>query len=276
MLQDIAPKVFDNQYDPHRQPQPGDVAIIATNGQIRLKDDQTLPLLQEARDRWSLATNQVVYLFSIDQTGFYWLDAELPATVGYQDVASRTFTHYQPAWQGYAVATAVHLVQWYQTNRYCGRCGHALHRATTERALVCPDCGLTLYPRISPAIMVGVVDHDRLLLTKFIASNSYQHHTLISGYAEIGETLEAAVHREVREEVGLAVHNLRYYGSQPWGLSGSLLAGFFADLDQAAPIALEADELSQATWFDRADLPKEDTTVSLAWQMIEDFRHRRV
>ncbi|MGG9985260.1 NAD(+) diphosphatase [Lactiplantibacillus plantarum] len=145
---------------------------------------------------------------------------------------------------------------------------------TVERALVCKNCNKKIYPEISPAIIVAVTNGDKLLLTKFLSG--YEKYALLSGYVEIGETLEDTIKREVFEEVDLSVHNIRYYGSQPWAFSHSLLVGFVAELNEDLTINLETDELSKAQWFSRDTLPHDDMPVSLTWNMIEAFRNNEI
>ena len=106
--------------------------------------------------------------------------------------------------------TAGQLARWYHDNRYCGTCAHKTIPSKTERALFCPNCGRTIYPRILPAVIIGVTDGDRILMTKY-AGRSIPFYALVAGFNEIGETLEETVAREVMEEVGLKVRNIRYY-----------------------------------------------------------------
>jgi NAD+ diphosphatase len=136
--------------------------------------------------------------------------------------------------------------------------------------LRCPDCGNMIFPKISPAVIVGVTDGDRLLMSKY-AGRDYTHYALIAGYTEIGETLEQTVQREVMEEVGLKVKNIRYYASQPWSFSGALLAGFFCDVDGDTHITLDENELSVAEWFRREDIP-DNATISLTGTMMKAFK----
>ena len=134
----------------------------------------------------------------------------------------------------------------------------------------CPACGNMIFPRISPAVIVGVTDGDRLLMTQY-AGRGYRHYALIAGFTEIGETLEQTVHREVMEEVGLKVKNLRYYKSQPWGVDGNVLMGFYCDLDGGDTIHLDETELSVGEWHHRNTLPIEDDGISLTREMIRTF-----
>ena len=169
-----------------------------------------------------------------------------------------------------AAFTALHLFRWYDDHRFCGRCGSALRHAPKERALLCPACNHVCYPVIAPCVIVAVTSGDRLLLTRCAGSRS-KHFALVAGFTEIGETSEQAAAREVMEETGLRIRHLRYAGSQPWGLSGSLVTGFFAELDGPDEIRLDASELSEARWVRRADIPPCPDAASLTMTMIARF-----
>ena len=170
----------------------------------------------------------------------------------------------------FAAWTAWHLYVWYRNNRFCGCCGSKTVHDGAERMLRCENCGNLIYPKISPAIIVGVTDGDRLLMSKY-AGREYTNYALIAGYTEIGETLEQTVQREVMEEVGLKVKNIRYYKSQPWGIDGNILMGFFCDLDGEDTIHLDERELALAQWHCRGALPTKDDHVSLTREMIRIF-----
>ncbi|WP_125765113.1 NAD(+) diphosphatase [Levilactobacillus mulengensis] len=274
MFQDISPKVFDNHYEQRRAPRDSDYVVIYDNRQIILGPEQRLPNYREAVRQWQLSPAQMTYLFSVDETGFYLVGQRVATTAAYQYQSVASFQKVEPAWLGFAGATAAHLAWWYETNRFCGRCGHAMRPDEQQRALTCGHCGYQVFPRISPVVVVGVTKGDQILLTQYAAG--YKPYTLISGFAEIGETLEDAVRREVQEEVGLHVHNLRYFGSQPWAFSESLLVGFFAELDEDVTIDLERDELAQAKWFDRDKMPTDGAKFILAYEMRKAFRDGRV
>ena len=137
--------------------------------------------------------------------------------------------------------------------------------------LHCPECGNTVYPGIAPVVMVAVTDGDRLLLTKY-ADRFLPQWVLISGFVEAGETLEEAAEREVYEETGIRIRDLQYFGSQPWGFSGSVIAGYTARLDGPDGIRLDRKELAAAEWHLRSRLPDELTDISIAHEMIESLR----
>ena len=174
----------------------------------------------------------------------------------------------------YAIMTGWHLFVWHRGNRFCGRCGTPTVHDTAERMLRCPICGNMIFPKISPAVIVGITDGDNLLLSKY-AGRSYTRYALIAGYTEIGETIEQTVHREVMEEVGLRVKNLRYYKSQPWGVDGNVLLGFFCDVDGDTAVHIDETELSLAEWHPRNALPAHDDGISLTREMIRVFEEGR-
>ena len=127
-----------------------------------------------------------------------------------------------------------------------------------------------IFPKISPAVIVAVTNGDKLLLSTY-AGRAYTRYALLAGYTEIGETIEQTVHREVMEEVGLKVKNLRYYKSQPWGVDGNVLMGFYCDVDGDSTIHIDENELSMADWYDRDALPAKDDGISLTREMIRIF-----
>lgn len=169
------------------------------------------------------------------------------------------------------IVSCWHLWSWYACNRYCGRCGAPVQPDEAERALRCPKCGRVIYPVIAPAVIVAITSQNRILLARN-AHSSFAHYALISGYVEVGETLEQAVRREAQEEVGIRLRDLRYLGDQPWGISGSHMFAFRATADDRQPLRVQQSELSDARWFDRAELPERKHAVSIAFELIERFR----
>lgn len=275
MFQDIRPHEFHNQFEP-RRPEADDYILIYKDNQVILLNsgaEMILPQYKQINQICPAAAGQLIYLLSVDDRAFYlsWQEAEETENAAYYGIMS--FRAMQPGWLAFPGATAFHLARWYDANRYCGKCGASMQHKGVERALKCPQCGLEVYPRISPVVMVGIRDGEKLLLIKYAHSHAaYRRHALIAGFMEIGETLEDTVRREVMEEVGLQVKNIRYYKSQPWAFSETLLVGFFADLDGSSEVILDETELSEAEWIRRDDLKMEDSTLSLTWDMIEAFR----
>ena len=271
VFQDIEPHEFRNEYTP-RNPSATDFVIFFKNNAVlteTLDSIVSLPRFREAAERFPVAA-ELTYLFSLDGTAFYltFYEAAETETLKYENLFA--FRELKPGWLAFAAATACHLALWYDTHRFCGRCAVPTAHKPDERAVVCPVCGNTEYPKIAPVVIVGITDGDKLLLTKYAAG--YSRYALVAGFVEIGETLEGAVRREVLEEVGLKVKNIRYFKSQPWAFSGSLLSGFFAQLDGSGEVTVDTKELAEATWFDRNNIPHGGNTMSLTWTMVEAFR----
>jgi len=214
-------------------------------------------------------------LFTVDGANVYGLDVPSSRKLAQSDdhffEPVATFRQLASQHDSYLLIAAYHLILWYRNHRFCGRCAHSLEPSPIERALHCPECGSILYPIICPAISVAITDGDRLLLARNIHS-SFQHYSLIAGYVEVGESLEATLIREVKEEVGLSVKNIRYVGSQAWGFSQSLMVGYHAELDGSDQVTLQEGELSDARWFRRDEITANPSPLSLSFSMIEMFR----
>lgn len=159
------------------------------------------------------------------------------------------------------------LVQWMQTHRYCGACGTPTQAMPGERARKCPACGQSDYPRISPAMMVLVKRGPEILLARH--RRFAARYSALAGFLEAGESIEDAVHREVREEVGLAVKDLRYFASQSWPFPHSLMIAFTAEW-AGGEIRVDEDEIAEARWFGPGDaLPELPIAQSVARALIE-------
>ena len=215
----------------------------------------------------------MTYLFAIDSQAFFLREAgerEEERKMQWQPAAA--LRNLQPEHLRFAGVTGMQLARWMQNHRFCGHCGAPLVPDDAERAFRCEHCGNIIYPRICPGVIVAVTDGDRLLLTRY-AGRRTGNYALIAGFSEVGETLEETARREVMEEVGLKIKNIRYYASQPWSFSDTLLAGFFAELDGSDKIQLEREELSEGVWLTREEIPVQDNSISLTGTMIELFRN---
>lgn len=162
---------------------------------------------------------------------------------------------------------ATQLLDWQANHRYCGRCGTPTEIMAGEPAMRCPACGLLAYPRLSPAVMVLVRDGEKLLLAR---SPHFKPgvYSALAGFVEPGETLEQCAVREVREEVGVEIVNLRYFSSQPWPFPNSLMIAFFADY-AGGTITPQPGEIEDAGWYLPAELPLLPDPVSIARRLID-------
>lgn len=221
------------------------------------------------------AQSAVHYLFNIDGRGYFLWDGDCPEfdASKFQFCDNRTFRTLEDRCERLGGAVATHIAHWERLNKHCGACGNLMERSKIERAMVCPHCKNTVYPRISPVVIVAVSDGDKLLMAHN-RDNPNPRRFLISGFVEVGESLEQAVAREVKEEVGINVKNIRYFASQPWPFSDSMIAGFTAELDGDPTIHMQEDELSEALWVKREDIPPYETDVSISCCLIENFRKR--
>lgn len=306
MIQDIQPRKYDITYR-NTEARSNDYVLLFDGEKVLMKQPEgrenasefltfeELESLEAARDLKSAA----VYLFSIDDYKYFSVNPDMlyvemedqKELHGAVDIeidlihiqdretfdgkilvwqTQNIFRTLDEKWIGFAGITALQINRWMVSHKYCGKCGKPLKHSNRERAFVCEDCTLTVYPKISPAVIVGIVDGDKLLLTRY-ADRAFKRYGLIAGFGEVGETLEDTVHREVLEEVGLTVKDITYYKSQPWSFSDSLLVGFFARLDGGSTVTLEEEELAEATWFKGEDIPESKEEIALTAEMIRYF-----
>ena len=169
----------------------------------------------------------------------------------------------------YLAGRAAQLVDWHITHAFCGRCGEATQDHDADRAKVCTACGQVFYPRLSPSIIVLVTRGQEMLLARNAAWPKGMFSTL-AGFVEPGESVEQTVHREVREEVGIEVTNLRYLGSQSWPFPNSLMLGFHADY-ASGDLVLDDVEISEAEWFHYSELPNVPPATAISRWLIDDF-----
>ena len=165
--------------------------------------------------------------------------------------------------------TAVQITDWDRTVQFCSRCGTKCGTRTDVRAKECPECGFIVFPRISPAVIVLVERGRQVLLarSKFFAPGLY---SVIAGFVEPGETLEETVFREVKEETGIEVRNIRYFGSQPWPFPNSLMIAFTAEYGRGE-IFLDGEEIEDAGWFEPDRLPTIPAKISISRSLIDAY-----
>ena len=295
MIQDIAPHRYDNTYH-IQKPGAQDYVFCIQKGRILLRETAeehvlTIPRREEIEAAVPELMDRAVYLFSVDEKPYFLVSVpekeaeEILAKL--KEGAEKELEQLCYAWktptdiramepmpQAFAAITAVQLWRWRQSRQFCGRCGAKTEDSKIERALVCPVCGQTEYPKISPAVIVAITNGDKLLMSRYRVNHStYRGYALIAGFVEIGETFEETVRREVMEEVGLKVKNIRYFKSQPWAFTDTEMIGFFAELDGDDKIRLQEDELSEAGWYTREEIPDDARLISVGTEMKMYFKY---
>lgn len=278
LIQDIAPYVYDNHYEPYTPDGDSYMIFVKNSETLALKNNSEISFPEfSVLDPNSKVGVNATFLFSISNRKFFLVEnEELERKLmgnGYRYLTLYELRSCSPKHFGFAAITAVQLANWYRENRLCGCCGKPFEKDLKERMLRCDNCGIQVYPKISPAVIIAVTNGEKLLLSKY-AGREYTHYALLAGFTEIGESIENTVRREVMEEVGLKVKNLRFYKSQPWALSSSLLMGFYCELDGSDEIHIDKTELSTALWVDRKDLPVYEDNLSLTYEMIANFREK--
>ncbi|MBD1929402.1 NAD(+) diphosphatase [Trichocoleus sp. FACHB-90] len=170
----------------------------------------------------------------------------------------------------YALSSrAIQIMQWDRTHQYCGQCATPTTQLPNERAKRCPKCGLVNYPRLSPAVIVLISRREEILLARASRFPAGMY-GLIAGFVEPGESLEETIVREVREEVGIEVKDIRYFGSQPWPFPNSLMIGFTA-IYASGDIVIDPQELEDAAWFSKDNLPLIPPKLSIARKLLDWF-----
>ena len=278
MIQDIEPKKFDNSYK-DKSAEPQDLFLSYEGNTVLIREDKDklwYPSFSDFEKEYPKLIDDATFLFTVDEINYYLVEEKgLDSVQGWTYVSTERFRTEPKYWRSFAGVVGWQLNRWYADHRFCSRCGNPMTRSETERVLYCKSCGFQNYPTISPCVIVAVHDGDRLLLTKY-KGRAYTRHALIAGFAEIGESLEQAVHREVKEEVGLNVKNIQFYKSQPWPFTDTILAGFFAELDGADTITLQEDELSFGEWVSRENIPPDKLKISLTGEMMTVFKNRDI
>ena len=269
-----SPLSFSSVMDPRSDPDP--LTFVFNRGRLLMREDGlALPGQLAAASAGADARNlQPVGMFGERYCQTTWVEGDPPAPAGH-------------AWHGLrslfgtldedllAIAgRASQIAEWARTHRFCGACASAMEKVSGERCFKCVHCGMAAYPRISPAMMVLIRKDDAYLMAMHIASPS-KRFTPLAGFLEAGESIEEAVHREVYEEVGLRVHNLKYFASQSWPFPHSLMIAFTADyLD--GEIRIVANELSEARWFGPDDeWPERVPHISISSVLVDAHRPRR-
>lgn len=274
MIQEIAPKTFDPAFR-RQKPEDRDFLLHYEYNKVMLKkegDRLMIPTVGELLEEAPEIAAKAEYLFSIDDRAYFGMpDMAVPEFGGYVMEGMQIFRKFDPMYQGFAGITGGQIYRFRESRKYCGRCGQRMEYSQTERAMVCLGCKQTEYPKISPAVIVAITNGDKLLMSRY-AHGTYRHFALIAGYVEVGETFEECVRREVMEEVGLKVKNIRYYKSQPWAFSDTVMIGFTAELDGDDTIRLQEEELSEAGWYTQDQVEDYSPCISVGHEMMRAFK----
>lgn len=294
MIQEIGSIAFDNQFKAGMKAEENDFVFvfeaaekgpdrimlggIVNDSPVSAQTDSAGKMVIPRLKDLDIDASMLTYAFSLGGDNFYMAmpGNSVPAPEGFSYESNRVLRKAQPKELAFAAMTACHLNIWYKDNQYCGRCGSRAVHDSKLRMVKCPECGNMIFPKICPAVTVAVIHEDKLLVSRYNGRAQTNAYALIAGFVEIGESAEECVAREVMEEVGLKVKNIRYYGSQPWGFVGNLQIGYIADVDGSAEITLDEEELATAFFISREELEPIENRPALTQEMIEDFRTGRL
>lgn len=164
---------------------------------------------------------------------------------------------------------ARHILLWADNNRFCGHCGNPMGLKSDERCFLCSSCGFTSYPKISPAVIVSVVKDGKLLLARGSRFTS-EFYSVLAGFVEPGESLEECIRREILEEVGIEIKNIKYFGSEPWPFPDSLMVAFTSEY-AGGELSIDPDEIIHAAWYGPDELPAIPGKLSISRALIDHF-----
>jgi len=296
MLHEIDPDKFDITYDSAAMPRPSDWVFCYRKGEVLAEiispgedGEFRLPRVEELPSL-GIEQEDLRFAFRISGTACYLAlpGSREPAPgepFGWLSVSF--LRRAEPVAAAFAAATGYQIFSWYRDTCFCSRCGGKLIHSKKERALQCSSCGYICFPRINPSVIVGVRrcrnGIEQMLVTRYAPSHvsnpnekekrTYANYALVAGYIETGESPEQTVIREVLEEVGLPVKNVRYFSAQPWPFSSALLLGYVCDAPEDSEIRLEENELQEAVWLTREEMPDRSKERSLTSHIMEAFRN---
>ena len=263
--------MLNRELAPLHAPRPSDTVIrVRGNMPLVRSDTSALPTFGDQLP-FASSSDEMLFIGSIGETQLFaskvsesieppdgWCFCSLRSLFG---IVAEDFVA--------AIGTALHMLEWHANSRFCGRCGTETAMKEDERAKLCPECGLLIFPRISPAIIVAVLNHGKILLGRN-KRHTKAMYSLVAGFVEDGESLEQAVRREIREEVSIEVESIQYWGSQPWPFPDSLMIGFTAEY-KSGSIKVDGEELIDAGWFSPDSMPLIPPYGSISRKIIDWF-----
>ncbi|MBU3190415.1 NAD(+) diphosphatase [Clostridium bowmanii] len=248
-----------------------DIYFLFCKDELLVKSVDNKAIIPAIKDLENLELNNTQYFGSINGENCFCgeLSKEciIPSNMYFSKF--KALTHHLPSDMFWIGGRAIQIVNFNNDHKYCGRCGTFAENVPGERAKKCPKCGLVNYPRISPAIIVAVVREGKLLLAHNTQS-ALDLYSVVAGFVEVGETFEDCVAREVREETGINVKNIKYFGNQPWPFPNSLMIGFTAEY-ASGEIQVDGKEISQANWYSPSEIPITPDSISIAKKLINWF-----
>ncbi|WP_202709785.1 NAD(+) diphosphatase [Sporosalibacterium faouarense] len=245
--------------------------IVFNKNQLLFKKSEgrtQFPLINEA-EKLGIDVSNIIYIGTLDDIDYY---ATNVSTIN--PVENFFLKHISEAYGEleenifFLTLRALHFLNWLNRNKYCGCCGTKVKLEPKETHIKCLNCGHVIYPKITPAIIVAILKDDKILLARspHFTPNMY---SLISGHIDPGEFIETCVRREVKEEVGIEIKNIKYFGSHPWPFPDKLMLGFIAEYS-SGEIKIDNDEIEAADWFSLDNLPNiPEYKLSFARKIIE-------
>ena len=268
MFQEI-PTQVDIEYDP--LPAKDDDSVLCFDGRsvlVRIRENKAiLPSVKELDTK-----GRCVFVFKADGKRFF-LCLEKTSAQGFDFEPLNKIRQVAADIEQYAIVTGFHYYCFHRESRFCSVCGKALEHSPQKRCMVCTGCGGEVYPKIAPAVILGIIDEetDSILLTRY-ADREYKKYALVAGFVEMGESAEMAAKREAMEETGLEIEDIEFFATQPWGFAQNLLIGYFAKVKGSREIKMDKQELAEAVWVKRGDVPAEPGSISLTGEMMWAFK----
>ncbi len=245
--------------------------FVFSRGEMIVKSERGVPEPITADDfRWfDMEVHSKHFLGHFQSRPCFALSAAGQPAEGFAQVGLRSLLGRTDQSVFYLAGRAQQVVQWDETHQFCGRCGDKMEHHDYDRAKEGPSCHLINYPRLAPSIIVLVTKGDEMLLARNANWPTGMYSTL-AGFVEVGESIEQTVHREVLEEVGVRVKNLKYFGSQSWPFPNSLMLGFHAEY-AGGEIVCQDDEIADAQWFKADNLPQIPPKTAISGWLIQEF-----